>query len=60
MTCGKVFPPRRADARFCAAACRQQAYRRRQRQQAEAATQPAPVALHGVQQPGRRPGAADA
>jgi hypothetical protein len=35
-TCGcKLFPPKRAHARFCSAACRQRAYR--QRQQAEAA-----------------------
>ena len=30
MTCGRSFPPTRADARFCSAACRQQAYRQRQ------------------------------
>jgi len=29
-TCGKLFPPKRADARFCSFACKQRAYRQRQ------------------------------
>jgi hypothetical protein len=28
-TCGQTFPPKRTDALFCSAACRQRAYRRR-------------------------------
>jgi hypothetical protein len=30
LTCGKPFPPRRVDARFCSPPCRQRAYRQRQ------------------------------